>query len=726
MQLVTDTGAATKKGDTMTIRKSFCRICSAYCGIKVEIQDGKIIAISGDPEHPMSRGYTCTKGRQWASQYYAKDRLLYAQKRDSRKADFQRTDPGQALDEIAEKLQAIIKKHGPRAVAVYRGNGLSVSSNGNQIAHAWLKGLGSEMDFSSLTIDQPAKIVAAGRHGIWGGGAHGFEKADVCMLVGNNPIISALHMMGGPPGYYPTALREAKKRGLKLIVADPRRTEVAEHADIYLPIRPGEDPALLGAMIRLILEEQLHDAEFCDANTEGLEALQEAVQALTLEYAAKRTGLRAEDIAAAARMFAEGQRGTVSSGTGPDMARYPNLTEHLIISLNSLCGRWNREGEQVSAPSLLTPNVPPPAQTLPVEFLPEEFKPEANTAVSRIRGIRQLYAEMPTGVAADEILTPGEGKVRALVVIGGNPVMSWPDQENTLRALADLELLVCIDIKETATTRRADYKLPAAHAFERDNLAEFTDRLYEKPCAQYSGPLLLKQGDVQEEWRYLAGLAARMGTSIELPGGTLDVSNPKLDTLDVLELMFPPEQTKVPVREIAKREGAQLFEEFAGIRVSAPYPGIEAKLQFMPAGVQEDISCFLAEDDKSPGDFPHLLTVRRVKHVYNSSCHDFPSNPPGNPAYVHPQDLAQLGLADGDVASLESEHAAVKVIVRAEDALRRGVVSMSHCFGGDPDRKENLEQVGAPASRLLNACKDYDTLTGIPRMSALPVRLKAV
>ena len=715
----------------MKTHKTFCKICNAYCGLEVDVEDEQIIKIRGDKDHPMSKGFTCAKGRQWGHQYHSKERILHALSRSSRDQDFSVVDNEQALDEIAERIRAIMDAHGPRAVAIYRGNGLSVSSNGNQVAQAWLAGLGSEMDFSSMTLDQPSKIIAVRRHGVWGGGAHGFEGADVCMLIGNNPVISALNMTGAPPGWYPTALKEAKKRGMKLIVIDPRRTETAEHAYIHLPILPGEDATLLAGMIRLIIDEALYDRDFVARETEGFASLKAAVERFDLDTVATRTGLPAEDIAAAARMFATNPRGTASSGTGPDMAQFPHLSEHLILALNTLCGRWNREGDPVSAPCLLTPNIPPPAQTLPADFLPPMLNPKLDTKASRIRGIRQVFQEMPTPVAAEEILTPGAGQVRALIVIGGNPVMSWPDQERTLQALDELELLVCIDIRETATTRHADYVLPAAHAFERDGLAEFTDRLYDLPFGQYSKPIFEPKNAVQEEWRYLVGLARRLGTDIKLAGGSIDLTNPSLETLDILELMYPNDMVKVPIRELAKYEGGKLFGEFSDIKVAAPFEGIDEKLQLLPTEVAEDLEQLLARIIPErgcygqDGSYTHLLTVRRVAHVYNSSCHDFPKNPMGNPAYLHPEDLADLGLAPGDAAILQSEHSSIEVVVEADARLRQGIVSMSHCFGGDPAAPGDVRRYGGSAAKLIAVDRDFDPLMGMPKMTGFPVKLYA-
>ena len=187
----------------------------------------------------------------------------------------------------------------------------------------------------------------------------------------------------------------------------------------------------------------------------------------------------------------------------------------------------------------------------------------------------------------------------------------------------------------------------------------------------------------------------------------------------------------MPVRELAKHEGGKLFEEFADIRVNEPYEGLDEKLQLLPLEAAEDLAALRAssalEEGRygEDGSYTHLLTVRRVPHVYNSSCHDFPKNPPGNPAYLHPDDIAALGFEAGQSVWLQSERASIAVIVEADAALRPGIVSMSHCFGSDPAETPNLEQDGATVARLVSVEERYDPLMGMPQMSGFAVKLRA-
>jgi anaerobic selenocysteine-containing dehydrogenase len=712
----------------MTTKKSFCRLCPACCAIEVDVDDGRVVEVRGDRTNPMSRGYTCIKGRQLPFEVHSAARLRASLKRQQ-SGEILPIASEDAMDEIATCLQEIIRRHGPRAVATYSATAAYANAAALPVVKAWHRGIGSPMNCSSVTIDQPAKIIAVGRHGFWGGGPHSFATSDVVMLIGINPLVSRLHQMGGPPGFYPHALREARERGLKVICVDPRRTEVARLSDIHLQLRPGEDPTLLAGMLRVILDENLFDAEFCANHVEGLEQLREAVDGFTPQYVERRAGVPADQMTVAARLFAAGPRGCASSGTGPDMAPRPNLSEHLISCLNTVCGRCAREGEAVGVPSILTPWLPRPAQAFPPELLPPEINLDQNTERSRIRGLHQVYGEMPTPALADEILTPGEGQVRALIVVAGNPLAAWPDQDKTLQALKALDLLVCLDIRMNATCRRAHYVIACPHPLEREDLPVFQDRLYELPYSQYTRAVVAPTGDVLEEWRFFAGLARRMGTAIDLPGGPLDTTDPPT-TLAVLELSYP--DAKVPIRTIAEQDGGRVFENVEVV-VSPPIPGLEGRLRLTPEGIVEELKEVLGEPVAEPGrygrdgTYTHLLICNRLDHVMNSVGHDFPrtlARGTHNPAYLHPSDLAELGLVAGDLAEIVSEDGAIVAVIEPADEVRPGVVALAHGFAQEPEEREHVQRVGSNVNRLVATEHDHDPIAGMPRMSAIPVRVR--
>ena len=445
------------------VRPSICRFCHANCGILVTVEDGTPTRVTGDRENPAYQGFSCAKGRQLPAQHAHPERLLTSQRRrrasasDASGVDASEFDASEfdaiaseaAMDEVADKLQQLVAEHGPRSVAIYVGTFAGPHPATIPFAIGWMVALGSRMIFTASTIDQPGKHVANAIHGRWLGGSYTFDESDVWMLVGNNPLIS---MSGGiPPANPARRLRMARLRGQKLIVIDPRFTEVARFADLYLQPRPGEDPTLLAAILRVIVDEKLYDAEFVACHVAGFDALESQVAKFSLDYAAERAGVGREDIVRAARIFAGGRRGCAVAGTGPNMAPHGNLTESLLLALNSLCGFWRREGEPVANPGVLLPSATPKAQAAP----PRDGWGRGERLHSRELG--NSAAGLPTAALADEILHEDEERIRALICVGSNPVAAWPDQLKTLRAMERLELLVTLDLKFSATSKLADY-----------------------------------------------------------------------------------------------------------------------------------------------------------------------------------------------------------------------------------------------------------------------------
>jgi len=705
----------------METKKSYCRICTAYCGIEVDVEGDRVTAVRGDASDPVTGGYTCVKGRELPYQIGGPGRLRGSQKR-LEDGSFEPISSATALDEIAAKLEGIIERHGPRAVASFSGTAAFANSATLPVTKAWHRGFGSFSNYSTLTIDQPSKIIAAARHGIWAAGPHPFRDADVILSVGNNPIISGLTLPGGPPGTNPSkTLADAQRRGLKVICVDPRRSELARRADIHLQLRPGEDPTLLAGMLRTILSEGLHDRDFCRDHAEGLEELEVALEGFDPKYVEARAGVSAAQMQEAARLFARGPRGYASSGTGPDMAPRPSLSEHLISCLNTVCGRYLREGEKLPNPGVLAPPLPRPAQVVPYELLPPEMH-YGEGPKSRARGLHQIYEEMPATTLAEEILEPGEGQIRAVIVSGGNPAVAVPNPREMIRALEALELCVCIDITLTQTTRRADYVIAARHSLERDDVTEFMDRFYEQPYCHYSEAVVAPELDVLEEWEVFAGLAQRMGTPIELPGGALDLQQLP-SKFELLKLIRPV--TRVALERIRDQEGGHVFEEVEAV-AGPPLPGMEARFQMVPDTIADELRTVRGEElpSQQATRFSHLLICRRVRHVSNSVGHDFPSSSkygPANLAYMNRDDVAALGLSAGELIKLESEAGEILGVVEPTDDLRTGVISMAHGFGGDPAADPDVRKHGSNTSLLITAQGPYDPLTGMARQSAIPV-----
>jgi anaerobic selenocysteine-containing dehydrogenase len=710
----------------MSTTPSYCRFCHAFCGIEVELEGGRAVQVRGDKLNPMSEGYTCIKGRALPEQHAHPSRLLRHQKRNG-DGSFSPVSLDDACHDIAERLQGIIAEHGPRAVALYGGTAAYQNASALSVGRAWITALGSPSFYSSLTIDQPNKLVAPQLHGGWMGGTHSFATSDVWMVFGCNSIVSMYGGTSGFPSFNPTRrVRDAKRRGLDLIVVDPRRSELAKMADLHLPVRPGEDAVLIAGMLRVILDEGLEDADFVAQWTNGRDALARAVAGFTNERVERRTGVEWAKVEEAARRFARGARGLASSGTGPSMAPHPNLSEYLIHCLNSLCGRVNRAGDVVANPGTLMP------ERSAFEGAVAPVPGFRMGAQSRIRGLGQIAGELPTAALSDEILTPGEGRVRALIVLGGNPMMAWPDQLKTTAALDALELLVVVDPFLGETARRADYVIAPKLSLERADVTTLMDTWWPEAYAMYTPPVADPplSSEAVDEWAFIWELAARMGTEVTLPGGPLPLDR-RPDTDEVLDLVTA--RARVALDEVRRHPHGARFPGEQPTLVAPNEREPKPALALAAAEMMDELGALQVEieEEERAGParpaFSHRLISRRLREVCNSVGRELPSlraRRPYNPAFMHPDDLDALGLVDGQHVEIESSRASVRAIVEASDDVRPGVISMAHAWGGAPDRGDDVEVQGTSTARLVDNAREYDPIAGMPRQSAIPVNVR--
>jgi anaerobic selenocysteine-containing dehydrogenase len=697
--------------------KTYCRFCHNYCAFDIDVENGRAVAVRGDATDPIYGGYTCIKGRQLVEAHAHPDRVTRPLRRRP-DGGYDEIPLAQALDEIAARVQAIAAAHGPRAIASYCGTYAFQNSAALAVAKAWHRGFDSPSYYTSVTIDQPSKFVAASRVGEWGAGLHGFHDSDVVMHIGNNPIVSQYTPFGGVPPWNPVKeLRDAKARGMKVICVDPRRTDVARRADLFLQVWPGEDVTLLAGMIRLILDEGLHDAEFCARWMRGLDLLHEAVRAYGLAYTSKRTRVPEALIADAARTFARARRGVAVTGTGPDMSPHPTLTEHLVLALNLICGRVNRAGEKVPNPGVLTPVLPKKAQPTP------PAPAFGHGPRMRVRGLGEIMGEMPCAALSDEILLEGEGQVKALFVVGGNPLVAWPDQAKTVRAMAALDLLVCIDVRRAATAKQAHYVLPGRMCLERADVPILCDTWYEQPYTHYAPPVVDAPAgaDLIEEWELYWELSARLGSPIALAGGELPLDRkPSKD--EVLAYMLAG--GRIPFDEVRRHRGGTVYAHVAQV-VQPADTDCEARFEMAPDGVVEELAEVRGEELGEP--FSHRLISRRLRQVYNSSGRDLSeSRAKGttNPAFMHPGDLEALGARSGDVLEIASAHGMIYGVAEAAPDVMPGVISMAHAWGDPSADPKSVREIGASTNALVSNEVDFDTITGMARQSAIPVNVR--
>ncbi len=729
---------------TSHTRPTLCRLCVAHCGVLATVEEGRLVKVEGDPDNPMFKGYSCPKGRALPEMHNSPHRLLRSQKKQP---DGQHAPIAveQAMDEVADKIRRLVDEYGPRSVAMYVGtNALPYPPSGG-VGNAFMRAIGSPMFFTSNTIDQPGKQIAAAAHGHWLGGDINFEQADTWMLVGVNPVITK---SAGIPGQNPAQkLKDAEQRGMQLIVIDPRVSETAKRAQIHIRPRPGEDPTILAGMIRIIIDELLYDKEFIRENVEGFEALKAHVAPFTPAYVAERADIPEEQLIEAARLFATGGKrgGAVNTGSGSSFSMHANVVEYLALCLNTLCGRWVRAGEAFTHPNAMLPAVTPKAQAY------RSYRGWGYGEKLRVRNLRDAACGMPTSALADEILLEGEGQVKALICVGGNPMAAWPDQRKTQEAMEKLELLITLDIEMSSTARMADYIIAPKMTLETPGMSQGGEMIkyfgtglgFPAAYGQYSPRIVEtpEHSDLIEEWEFFHGLGCRMDLDLlfvvyygfskfmEAPPILINLNKDyKPTTEELFEKMC--ESARIPFSEVCEHPHGKVFDVTQ--LVQEKDADCETKLQLGNNTLLDELAEIAASDYKKEHNntaYPYRLIPRRHNNFINSSGRSIDKLNGGklyNPAFIHPDDMATLGFREGDSIRISTQHDAIPAIVEADANLRRGLVAMVHAFGGLVDEDDQYLTQGSNTGRLVRADVDYDPLTGMPRMGNIPVNISAI
>jgi anaerobic selenocysteine-containing dehydrogenase len=698
--------------------RTFCRICTGTCGLVLSVDEAGVpVSVRGDRDDPHSLGYICSKGVTSVEAHTDQSRILHPLKRQP-DGSFERIGLEQALTEIAAKLGEILERDGPDAIAGFRGTGGFFTTSGLAMLPAWLGAMGSHKLYTTLTIDQSAKLIAAYRIGIWPAGKQTFQSADVMMMIGGNPLVSMAQLDTRNPIKRMTA---AKERGLTLIVIDPRRTETTRFADLVIQPLPGHDAEIAAALIRIILKQGWHDAEFCAEYVGDLDQLRAAVEPFTAEQVAARADIPASRLYEAAELFAKkGKRGYAVTGTGVDMGPHSNAAEHLVECLNVICGRFLRAGELIENPGLVMGRGPKPAQVIPLPR-PWEGGPRARTGDYGLIG-----GEMVTGKLSEDITQPGPGAIRFMLNHGGNPASSVPDQQKMVDALRSLECLVSIEPVMSLTARLSHYILPPKLQFERPDLPIylFEPSIFPKPYTRYTPPVVDVPADseVCDEWKVMWSLAAKLGRPMTYMGAPLDMKTPpEEDDLIALTLAASP----VTLDEL-KRHPMGYFHQEEQFALPAD-PATSGKFMTMPADVEAEVAMVKADFTAAPQTkFAFLMSNRRDRHRMNSMGATLPGlrkATPYNVAHMNAEDMTAQSIATGDWIELSSEHGAIIVIVEADETLRRGVVSISHGFGGLPEVRDFLNE-GVSPNLLISTDNNLQTINAMPRMTAIPVNVR--
>ena len=699
-----------------TLHYRACHLCEAICGLAIETAPGadgtpQILSIRGDQQDSFSRGHICPKAVALQDIQNDPDRL----RQPVRKVDGEWQPIGweEAFELVAERLAAIRETHGNNAVAIYQGNpsvhnyGLATHSN------YFLGLLKTRNRFSATSVDQlPHHLVSDWMYG------HGLllpipdiDHTDFMLILGGNPLASNGSIMTVPD--VEKRLKAIRARGGRVVVVDPRRTETAAIADQHLFVRPGEDAALLLGVLNTLFEENLGRATHLPVI--GVDQVREAIKSFSAESMAPRCGIPAGRIRQLARDFAAAERAVCYGRMGVSTQAFGTLCQWLVQLINLVTGNLDRVGGALCTE---------PA----VEVVAKSRGGRLRRWHSRVSGLPEYNGELPVSALAEEILTPGEGQIRALITVAGNPVLSTPNGVQMDRALQGLEFMLSIDLYINETTCHADLILPPTAPLEHDHYDSTFNMFAVRNVTRFNQAVLPRPEGALHDWEIFVGLARAFAarTGVELA------------PTQAPERIIDTALRAGPYGEGSERQLdlQRLLEHPHGIDLGPLQPNLAARLKTedglvhaAPVELLGDLQRFLAVT--LPAEDELLLIGRRHVRSNNSWMHNYHRLVKGKPRHqllMNPVDLDARGLADGQRVRIRSRVGAVEVEVAASDELMPGVISLPHGWG-HARRGVQMDiaraQPGASANDLTDE-RLLDSLSGNAVLNGVPVRVEAV
>jgi anaerobic selenocysteine-containing dehydrogenase len=622
----------------------------------------------------------------------------------------------EALDATAEALLNTYREHGVDAIGVYLGNP-SVHNYG-MLTHQnhlfrWLR---TKNRFSATSVDQLPHHLAS----LWLFGHKSLfpipdiDRSDYFLMLGANPLASNGSIWTVPD--VKKRIRALRARGGKLVVLDPRRTETAQLASEYHPIVPGSDALFLAALLNTLFEENLNDCRQLGGFVKGLDAVRDAIAPFTAERAEPHCGIAAGVIRRLAREFAAAGAAICYGRMGVSTQQFGALCQWLIQVINIATGNLDREGGSM----FTLPAVDQVPRTGPGGFARHR---------SRVRGLPEFDRELPAAAMAEEITTPGEGRIRALFTGAGNPVLSTPNGRALDSALEQLDFMVSLDPYINETTRHAHIILPPTSPLEHDHYDIAFHINAVRNTARYNPPLFAPPADRLHDWEIFTALGDRVARAL---GEEPKESYPPHQLVD-LGLQFGP-YGKDTEYDLSLDK---LRQHPSGVDLGPLRPMLPERLLTTDKTIDcatpeplADLGRLAAAFASAPTPQLRLIGRRHVRSN-NSWMHNYRRLVKGKPRHqlqVHPQDLAPLGLSDGDSALLRSRSGEIRVDVEACEDLMPGVVSLPHGFGHD---RAGI-RLGIASAHAGVSCNDVtdeqflDDLSGNAAVNGVPVSLSAI
>ncbi len=692
--------------------KRTCPLCEAMCGLLVTVADGRVGKIRPNPDDVWSKGHICPKGTTLGQLHHDPDRVTAPLVKED--GAFREASWEEAFERVAAGIRGVIERHGVAAVAPYIGNPTAHNFSLSRYVPAFIAMSGLPVTYSAGTVDQWPKNVTCALMfgGMWAVPTPDVDRTEHLLVMGANPhasqgsLLAAADLLG--------RFDAIRARGGEVIVIDPRRTGTVRHADEWIPIRPGTDAALLLAMANVLFAEDLVDLRGLEGKVDGVDAVRDACRDFPPERVADCTGIDADTVRRLARDLAAADRAAVYGRIGLCNQEFGTLASWLVDVLNVLTGNLDREGGAMWANPVAWS-----LTSLPIPDFADGF--EMHRWRSRVRGAPEVLGQVPVSCMAEEIATPGEGQLKALITIAGNPVLSSPAADRLDAALPLLDFMVSVDNWVNETTRHADVILPGLSNMEQPHYDELLWSWAVRNAAKYNDALF-DPGDRPEEWQILLTLAAicqgAKPSDIDtaaldqlffagLVAGVAAMPGSRIEGRDPAEIVAATDGAG-PGRllDFAIRTGpwgdgygadpdgltlAEVARHPDGIDRGALTPRLDevvktpsGKVELAPDYILADLPRLaerLARDEE-----PLVLVSRRHLRSNNSWMHNVPSLVSGRDRctlLVHPDDATRVGLEDGKPARVTSRVGELVVPAEVSDEMMPGVVCLPHGWGHD-------------------------------------------
>lgn len=703
--------------------KGICKFgaCEPQCGMEFDIEDNIILRVRPDKDHPISKGYACKKGMAIPEYQNDPDRLLYPEKRTN--GILEKTDWGTATTEIGQKLRELLDRYGPTSIATYWGNAADTSAM--VVANTLCSSLGSPNSFNVLSLEYTDRGIVADE--LFGDQTLIFQpdadETDFALLLGTNPLVTqGMSLLQRRPRIGGD-LKNIQKRGGKVVVVDPRETETTKISDQHIMIRPGTDLFLLLGMMRHIVEHKLFDEEFVNSRTKGFTDWVEIVQGISLKRISEITEIQVSIIQTLAEEYAKAKSAFITTRVGVQTSHNTTLTEWLVQSLNAITGRLDQKGGLFFNPGAINNT-----------DLIHLFTKRKNPANSRVGGYPQIFGGPPASVFADDVLSDDEDRIRALVVIAGNPVISFPNTKKMEKALERLELLVCIDIYRSDTGSFADYNLPAATIYEKGGFHFLTQSFEPIPFAEWKHKLVDPRGEARPEWDMIRDISRAANIPF--------LNNPIINAVDKMISMFGTGFSEehfaqfLLVSPFSKKKMTlnKLKSEPHGVIMGALEKDVffekyihtsDKKINMAPSRFILELERVLDNPPLPSSQYPLLLISggRRLAS-FNTWTHNIKSltdNLSENFATMSENDASERNINDGDLITITTETGELALPVHLTKKIKAGVV-MVHQFWGHhySSGQSNTKTNQGYNVNLLHSDQKLDALCGMPVYNGTP------